>query len=60
MEVRDSETIIFFAVVVEKYNLILKEKMQMILDVMFKSTIPMITKDFNSFPEHRYNFFVFL
>ena len=59
-EVRDSETIIFFAVVVEKYNLLINEKMQVILDVMFNSTLPMITFDFNSFPDHRYNFFVFL
>ena len=40
--------------------MLINEKMQIILDFMFNSTLPMITKDFNSFPDHRYNFFVFL
>jgi exportin-1 len=60
MELRDSETIIFFAFIVEKFYLLKKEKMPKILDLMFNSTLPMITEDFSSFPNHSYNFFVFL
>ena len=60
IEVTDSQTIILFTVVAEKYNLLINEKMQIILDVMFNSTILIITIEFNRFPDHIYNFFIFL
>ena len=52
IEVTDSQTIILFTVVAEKYNLLINEKMQIILDVMFNSTLLMISFDFNNFPDH--------
>lgn len=36
------------------------EDAQFLLNGLFDSTLPMITKDFNSYPDHRINFFIFL
>ena len=49
-----------FALVLEKVNLNLEELVPKILELIFTSTLTMITRDFQSYPDHRMNFFTFL
>ena len=59
-ELREPEVILFMA---ESVNT-LREKMEGVLSQVMSSVLdavlPMITKDFSSFPEHRTNFFIFI
>ena len=50
-----------FTVVLEKLNMVLNSDFLMkLLEMIFTSSLPLITSDFNSFPEIRANFFAFL
>jgi exportin-1 len=59
-ELREPEVILFMA---ESVNT-LREKMEgvlsQVMSSMLNAVLPMITKDFSSFPEHRTNFFIFI
>ena len=59
-ELREPEVILFMA---ESVNT-LREQMETVLSQVMSSVLdavlPMITKDFSSFPEHRTNFFIFI
>lgn len=57
---READVLQLFALVLEKVNLNLEELVPKILELIFSSTLTMITRDFQSYPDHRLNFFTFL
>lgn len=57
---READVLQLFALVLEKVNLNLEELVPKILELVFSSTLTMITRDFQSYPDHRMNFFTFL
>lgn len=60
-ETKEQEFVALFTVVLEKLHLVIDSKfLSTLLDMIFASSLPLITTDFNSFPEIRANFFAFL
>ena len=60
-ETKEQEFVALFTVVLEKlYMVIAPDFLSNLLDMIFRSSLPLITTDFNSFPEIRSNFFAFL
>jgi len=60
-ETKDQEFVALFTVVLEKLNMVLdSDFLTKLLEMIFTSSLPLITSDFNSFPEIRANFFSFL
>jgi exportin-1 len=49
-----------FGAILEKLSSTVGEFIPRILELIFASTIHMISEDFNSYPDHRFNFFQFL
>lgn len=50
-----------FAVILSKLHAVItSDFFATVVDVIFNSTLPLITADFNSYPEIRENFFAFL
>lgn len=60
MEVREPEILKLFAICIEKFNSKIEPAVPKILELAFSSTLDMIVKDLNSYPDHRINFFVLL
>ena len=57
-ETKDQEFVALFTVVLEKLNMVLNNDfLTKLLEMIFTSSLPLITSDFNSFPEIRANFF---
>jgi len=59
-ETKESDVLLMYATITERINQNLKDFMPRILELIFNSTLGMITSDFNSFPDIRMNFFKFL
>ena len=60
-ETKEQEFVALFTVVLEKLNMVLShEFLSRLIEMIFTSSLPLITSDFNSFPEIRANFFGFL
>ena len=58
--VREPEALITLASAVNKLEAQITDKVDSILAAVFESTLSMITRDFEEFPEHRTNFFLLL
>jgi len=58
--VREPEALITLAAAVNKLESQITDRVEAILVAVFESTLGMITKDFEEFPEHRTNFFLLL
>ena len=60
-ETKEQEFVALFTVVLEKLNIVLSNDfLSKLIEMIFTSSLPLITSDFNSFPEIRANFFSFL
>lgn len=60
-ETKEQEFVALFTVVLEKLCLVIDSNfLSNLLEMIFSSSLPLITTDFNSFPEIRANFFAFL
>ena len=59
-QLREPELIILFAKVLQVFGTLIADGIPAILECIFGGTLEMISTDFNSFPDHRVNFFVFL
>lgn len=60
-ETKDQEFVALFTVVLEKLSIVLNSDfLSKLIEMIFTSSLPLITSDFNSFPEIRANFFSFL
>lgn len=60
-ETKEQEFVALFTMVLEKlYMVITPDFLSNLLEMIFRSSLPLITTDFNSFPEIRSNFFAFL
>ena len=59
-DTKEAEVISLFSTIIQKLNAYIPDFIPKILSVILQSSLSMITKDFNSFPDHRVNFFEFL
>lgn len=60
-QTKEQEFVALFTVVLEKLNMVLTtDFLSKLIQMIFTSSLPLITSDFNSFPEIRANFFSFL
>ena len=59
-DARDPEVLSLFAAIVTKCAAALMEEVPRIFEAVFECTLQMITRDFESYPEHRLRFFAFL
>lgn len=57
---REPEMLLLFAKIIQEFGQLVAPVVPKILDLMFTSTLGMISADFQSFPDHRFNFFIFL
>lgn len=60
-ETKEQEFVSLFTFVLSQlYSVMQPEFLKTLLEMIFRSSLPLITTDFNSFPEIRANFFAFL
>jgi exportin-1 len=59
-DARDAEVLSLFAAIVNKLGGALMDEVPRIFEAVFECTLQMITRDFESYPEHRLRFFSFL
>ncbi|KAM3134830.1 hypothetical protein pb186bvf_012999 [Paramecium bursaria] len=59
-EIKEPELLLTFTSMIEKLTTPIQELVPLILANIFQSTISLISQDFNSYPDHRINFFEFL
>ena len=60
-ETKEQEFVTLFTAVLEKLNAVIEtEFLAKLIEMIFQSSLPLITSDFNSFPEIRASFFGFL
>jgi exportin-1 len=57
---REPDILLVFQLVFDNLSLIITQFIPQILQQVFDQTLGMISQDFNSFPDHRVNFFYFL
>jgi len=57
---REPDMLLLFAKIIQEFGQLIAPLVPRILDLMFTSTLGMISADFQSFPDHRFNFFIFL
>lgn len=59
-EAREADVLILFSTIIRKLSFAITAAIPQILELTFAANIQMISADFNSFPDHRVNFFEFL
>jgi exportin-1 len=59
-DIREAEVLSLFSVVFERLTPEMLDLVPSIIKSIFDSTINMISTDFNSYPDHRQNFFEFI
>lgn len=57
---REPDMLLLFAKVIQEFGQLISQFIPNILDLTFTSTLGMISSNFQSYPDHRFNFFVFL
>ena len=59
-ELREPDVLLFMAEAVKSLKEAMEGVLAQVMSGVLEAVLPMITKDFSSFPEHRANFFVFV
>ncbi|KXS22512.1 hypothetical protein M427DRAFT_130180 [Gonapodya prolifera JEL478] len=54
---RDAEVLNVMAAIVSRLEVLIQDRVPIILDAVFECTLSMISKDFSEYPEHRSGFF---
>ncbi|KAI5293858.1 Karyopherin transporter [Ascosphaera acerosa] len=59
-DAREPEVLNVMTTIIHKLHNLMEDKVPLIMDSIFKSTLEMISKDFHEYPEHRVSFFKLL